>query len=245
MHSESLLINALYYLLAAVISVPLFKRLGLGSILGYLFAGVVLGPHVLGLVDDPDEVLHFAEYGVILLLFIIGLELAPDKLWNMRGEIGFVGGSQLMLSAVLLTGFFLLVDTGLSQAVVLGLTLGLSSTAFAIQLMNEEHILASPLGRKGFSILLLQDLAVIPILLLLGRDSCVGNSGILAFRAQPASDYCCQYAQQGSNDGRQPVDSYRCRRIDGRRRPLHGAGCFSRRHNAGQLGLSASAGIRY
>ncbi len=177
MHGESLLINALYYLIAAVISVPLFKRLGLGSILGYLFAGVVLGPHVLGLVDDPAEVLHFAEYGVILLLFIIGLELAPDKLWNMRGEIAFVGGSQLLLSAALLCAFFLLLDTGVSQAVILGLTLGLSSTAFAIQLMNEEHILASPLGRKGFSILLLQDLAVIPILLLLGLLAQGGHEG--------------------------------------------------------------------
>lgn len=168
MQSESLLVNALYYLTAAVISVPLFKRFGLGSILGYLFAGVVLGPHALGLVHDPDEVLHFAEYGVILLLFIIGLELAPDKLWSMRGEIAFVGGSQLLLSAALLCAFFLLIGSSLTQAVILGLTLGLSSTAFAIQLMNEEHILASPLGRKGFSILLLQDLAVIPILVLLG-----------------------------------------------------------------------------
>jgi len=168
MHGESLLINALYYLTAAVISVPLFKRLGLGSILGYLFAGVLLGPQVLGLVHDPDEVLHFAEYGVILLLFIIGLELAPDKLWNMRGEITMIGGSQLLLSAVAIGGFFLFFVDASSQAVVLGLTLGLSSTAFAIQLMNEEHILASPLGRRGFSILLLQDLAVIPILLLLG-----------------------------------------------------------------------------
>lgn len=177
MHSESLLINALYYLVAAVIAVPLFKKLGLGSILGYLFAGVILGPHALGLVHDPDEVLHFAEYGVILLLFIIGLELAPDKLWNMRGEIAFVGGSQLVLSAALLFGFFVLIGTGVSQSVVLGLTLGLSSTAFAIQLMNEEHILASPLGRKGFSILLLQDLAVIPILLLLGLLAQASNDG--------------------------------------------------------------------
>lgn len=168
MHSESILINALYYLLAAVVSVPLFKRLGLGSILGYLFAGVVLGPHALGLVHDPDEVLHFAEYGVILLLFIIGLELAPDKLWNMRGEVTLIGGSQLLISAVILGLFFLLIGSSLTQAIVLALTLGLSSTAFAIQLMSEEHILASPLGRKGFAILLLQDLAVIPILLLLG-----------------------------------------------------------------------------
>jgi CPA2 family monovalent cation:H+ antiporter-2 len=168
MHSEPLLLNALYYLIAAVIAVPLFKRLGLGSILGYLFAGIVLGPHALGLVADPEQVLHFAEYGVILLLFIIGLELAPEKLWNMRGEIAFIGGSQLLVSALLLSPFFFLLLSDLALSVVLGLTLGLSSTAFAIQLMSEEHILASPLGRKGFSILLLQDLAVIPILVLVG-----------------------------------------------------------------------------
>ena len=84
MHEENLLVNALYYLAAAVIAVPLFKKFGLGSILGYLCAGIVLGPHALSLVSDPEEVLHFAEYGVILLLFIIGLELAPTKLWTMR-----------------------------------------------------------------------------------------------------------------------------------------------------------------
>lgn len=168
MHEENLLVNALYYLSAAVIAVPLFKRFGLGSILGYLCAGIVLGPHSLGLVSDPEEVLHFAEYGVILLLFIIGLELAPTKLWTMRGQIVLIGGSQLLISATILTGLFLLFSLTFNQSIVLGLTLGLSSTAFAIQLMSEEHILASPLGRKGFSILLLQDLAVIPILLLVG-----------------------------------------------------------------------------
>lgn len=168
MAEQNLLLNTLYYLLAAVIAVPLFKRLGLGSILGYLFAGLVLGPHALGMVHEPEEVLHFAEYGVILLLFIIGLELAPEKLWNMRGEIAFTGGSQLLLSAAILGAIFIVLLDSTSQAIVLGLTLGLSSTAFAIQLMSEEHILASPLGRRGFAILLLQDLAVIPILILVG-----------------------------------------------------------------------------
>ncbi|MEQ8409627.1 MAG: monovalent cation:proton antiporter-2 (CPA2) family protein [Gammaproteobacteria bacterium] len=168
MYTESLLVNALYYLTAAVIAVPLFKAIGLGSILGYLFAGVVLGPSALGLVHDPEEVLHFAEYGVIFLLFVIGLELAPNKLWTMRGQISVTGGSQLLLSALVIGAVFLLLTEGASQATVLGLTLALSSTAFAIQLMSEEHILASPLGRQGFSILLLQDLAVIPILILVG-----------------------------------------------------------------------------
>ncbi len=166
MQSENLLVNALYYLTAAVIAVPLFKKLGLGSILGYLCAGMVLGPDVLGVIHDPLAVLHFAEYGVILLLFIIGLELAPDKLWDMRVNISIIGGSQLAVTALTLGLIFWLFDLSAAQAIILGLTLALSSTAFAIQLMSEEHILASPLGRQGFAILLLQDLAVIPILIL-------------------------------------------------------------------------------
>ncbi len=164
MHTDSLLLNALYYLLAAVITVPLFKRLGLGSILGYLFAGIVLGPHALGIIEDPASVLHFAEYGVILLLFVIGLELAPEKLWSMRNHIVVLGGSQVLLTGLVI-GFGMVMLVALPLAFVLGLTLALSSTALAIQLMSEERILASPLGRKGFSILLLQDLAVIPILI--------------------------------------------------------------------------------
>ena len=175
MHSDSLLINALYYLLAAVIAVPLFKKIGLGSILGYLCAGIVLGPHALAIVSDPDEVLHFAEYGVILLLFVIGLELAPNKLWNMRSHIGLIGGSQLLLTTLVIGGLLMLLSLSLQQSLVLGLTLALSSTAFAIQLMNEEHILASPLGRKGFGILLMQDLAVIPILILVGVVALAGG----------------------------------------------------------------------
>jgi monovalent cation:proton antiporter-2 (CPA2) family protein len=164
MHSDSLLINALYYLLAAVIAVPLFKRMGLGSILGYLFAGIVLGPHALGIIKDPESVLHFAEYGVILLLFVIGLELAPEKLWSMRNHIVVLGGSQVLLTGLVI-GFGMVMLMAIPLAFVLGVTLALSSTALAIQLMSEERILASPLGRKGFSILLLQDLAVIPILI--------------------------------------------------------------------------------
>lgn len=168
MISEEFLINALYFLAAAVIAVPLFKAIGLGSILGYLAAGILLGPGILGLVREPEAVLHFAEYGVILLLFIIGLELAPQKLWQMRGKIAITGGSQLLLSALLIGAVFLASSVAFPQSLVLGLTLGLSSTAFAIQLMSEEHILASPLGRQGFAILLLQDMAVVPLLILVG-----------------------------------------------------------------------------
>ena len=125
--------------------------------------------------SDPDEVLHFAEYGVILLLFVIGLELAPNKLWNMRSHIGLIGGSQLLITTLVIGGLLLLLSLSMQQSLVLGLTLALSSTAFAIQLMNEEHILASPLGRKGFGILLMQDLAVIPILVLVGVVALAGG----------------------------------------------------------------------
>ena len=176
MHSDSLLINALYYLLAAVIAVPLFKRMGLGSILGYLFAGIVLGPHALGIIEDPESVLHFAEYGVILLLFVIGLELAPEKLWSMRNHIVVLGGSQVLLTGLVI-GFGMVMLMAIPLAFVLGLTLALSSTALAIQLMSEERILASPLGRKGFSILLLQDLAVIPILIAVSVLAPVATGG--------------------------------------------------------------------
>lgn len=172
--SENLLVNALYYLTAAVIAVPLFKKLGLGSILGYLCAGMFLGPHILGVNQEPEAVLHFAEYGVILLLFIIGLELAPEKLWDMRVNISVIGGSQIVLTSLVFGLVFWLFDLTPAQACILGLTLALSSTAFAIQLMSEEHILASPLGRQGLAILLLQDIAVIPILILV---EIMGQSG--------------------------------------------------------------------
>ena len=166
MEENHVMLNVLFYLAAGVIAVPIFRKLGLGAILGYLAAGAVLGPSGTGAVSDPQHVLHFAEFGVIMLLFLIGLELAPEKLWRMRGQIGLTGGSQLVFSALLISLALLLFSVPPMTAMILGLTLGLSSTAFAVQLMAEQKVLASPLGRKGFSILLLQDLAVIPLLLL-------------------------------------------------------------------------------
>ena len=165
MHDISLIEGLLFFLLSAVVFVPLFRRCHLGAILGYLFAGVLLGPQVLDVIDNPESVLHFAEIGVVLLLFIIGLELNPDKLWAMRQQIALLGGGQLLICSI---GIFLfcLLHTQWSVAMVIGLALGLSSTAFAVQLMAEKGILASANGRRGFAILLMQDLAVIPILLL-------------------------------------------------------------------------------
>jgi transporter, monovalent cation:proton antiporter-2 (CPA2) family len=163
------LTHAVLYLTAALVAVTLFRKLGLGAILGYLFAGTVLGPDGLGFIHDPEHTLHFAEFGVVMLLFVIGLELNPEKLWQMRRHIMLLGIGQVGLCAGVIAAV-LSPLTGMPWgiAILLGLTLALSSTAFAIQLMEEHNIMGSPVGRKGFAILLLQDLAVIPILLLVG-----------------------------------------------------------------------------
>ncbi|WNC68707.1 monovalent cation:proton antiporter-2 (CPA2) family protein [Thalassotalea nanhaiensis] len=162
----SALTSGVIFLSAAVIAVPIFTRFKLGAILGYLAAGLIIGPSVLGLIHDPEQILHFAELGVVFLLFIIGLELEPEKLLRMRNQILFIGGGQLLFCAFAITALLLLLSFDWKIALVLGLAFGLSSTAFAIQLMEEKRLLTTPLGQKGFSILLMQDLAVIPILLL-------------------------------------------------------------------------------
>lgn len=163
----SLLSSVAIFLGATLVAVPLFKKFKLGAILGYLIAGVVIGPSVLNLVSDPYTILHFAELGVVLLLFVIGLELEPATLWRMRNQIVFIGGSQLLISAAVI-GLFChyVLAINFAASLVIGLGLALSSTAFAIQLMNEQRILHTLPGQKGFSVLLMQDVAVIPILLL-------------------------------------------------------------------------------
>jgi monovalent cation:proton antiporter-2 (CPA2) family protein len=171
------LLHAFYYLLAAVIAVPFFRRWGLGAILGYLVAGVVIGPQVLGLIFETESAMHLSELGVVMLLFVIGLELNPDQLWKMRADVGIVGGAQLLLTALVIA-LVLMVVAPLTwlQAMIVGLTLALSSTAFAVPLMEEQKVMGSPLGRKGFAILLLQDMAVIPILLLLASVAPVADT---------------------------------------------------------------------
>lgn len=159
------MLSVLYFLSAAVLSVPLFKRFGLGAILGYLAAGMLIGPELLGLIDSPEKVLHFAEIGVILLLFVIGLELEPAKLWDMKARVLGFGFAQLMLSSLV---FMLVLRYGFhlkaGPAWVIGSALALSSTAFAVQLMADKGILGNQDGRNGFAILLFQDLAVVPLL---------------------------------------------------------------------------------
>lgn len=156
------------YLLAAVLSVPLAKRLGLGSVLGYLLAGVAIGPFGFGFVGtDGEELMHVAEFGVVMMLFLIGLELRPAMLWQMRGPVLGLGGAQVIgttVAVAIIAGWF-----GLSWqvAITIGFVIAMSSTAIVLQLLNEKGIARTSGGRAAFSVLLFQDIAVIPILAVL------------------------------------------------------------------------------
>ncbi len=156
------------FLIAALIAVPLFRRLGFGAILGYLAAGVVIGPQVLGSISDVPVVMQVAEIGVVLLLFVIGLELKPHRLWTLRKAIFGTGTLQMALATTAISLFGLLMyDHPLGRALFIGLVLALSSTAFVLQTLAEQGNLATSYGRSAFGVLLFQDLAVIPILAIL------------------------------------------------------------------------------
>jgi glutathione-regulated potassium-efflux system ancillary protein KefC len=159
-----MMVNAMIYLAAAVLCVPLAKRLGLGSVLGYLLAGVAIGPWGLRLVDDVESILHFSEFGVVLMLFVIGLELETQRLWAMRTAVFGGGTLQLALSGAALAGGGLALGLPWQAALVAGLALALSSTAIALQTMNERNLAPTPTGRTAFAILLFQDVAAIPLL---------------------------------------------------------------------------------
>ncbi|MEK8027102.1 glutathione-regulated potassium-efflux system protein KefC [Pseudaquabacterium rugosum] len=158
---------ALIYLAAAVLFVPLAKRFGLGSIIGYLAAGVAIGPFGAGVVQDPEAILHAAEFGVVLMMFLIGLELEPPRLWALRRPIFGWGTAQLAGCAVAIGGVGWAFGAPVATAVVAGLGLALSSTAVSLQVMQERHLLPTSAGQAGFAILLLQDVAAIPILALI------------------------------------------------------------------------------
>jgi glutathione-regulated potassium-efflux system ancillary protein KefC len=166
-HAPGWLVNSLIYLGAAVLVVPLSKALGLGAIIGYLVAGIAIGPWGLGLVTNVEDILHFAEFGVVLMLFLVGLELEPRRLWNLRGPIFGWGSAQVLAcaAALFLAGWALGADWRVSLVAALGLAL--SSTAIALQVFAERNLLLTPSGQGGFSILLFQDVAAIPILALL------------------------------------------------------------------------------
>ena len=166
-HAPAWLTASLIYLAAAVAAVPLSKAVGLGSIIGYLAAGIAIGPWGLGLVRDVPTILHFAEFGVVLMLFLVGLELEPRRLWKLRRPIFGWGSAQVLGCAALLAAAALAAGVAWRTAVVAALGLALSSTAIALQVMGERNLLRTPSGEAGFAILLFQDVAAIPILALL------------------------------------------------------------------------------
>ncbi len=163
---STLLRDGVVYLAAAVAVVPLFHRLKLGAVLGYLVAGMIIGPHLLGLVTDPEATLAFAEFGVVLLLFVIGLELRPRRLWDLRYDIFGLGSAQVLLCGFAITGALLVTTTFTWQAsLVIGLALALSSTALDVQILRDQGKINTPLGQRIISIHLMQDLAIVPLLI--------------------------------------------------------------------------------
>lgn len=166
MEGYDFLLAGVLFLIAAVVAVPIAARLGIGAVLGYLLAGISIGPWGLGFISDVDEILHFSEMGVVFLMFIIGLELNPAKLWQLRRSIFGVGTGQVLVSALILAILLMQTDFSWQAALVGGIGMAMSSTAMALQLMRDKGMNRNEAGQLGFSVLLFQDLAVIPALAL-------------------------------------------------------------------------------
>ncbi len=165
--ANTFLFQAMVYLAAAVVFVPIAKRLGLGSVLGYLIAGVVIGPFALGFIgEEGADLMHYAEFGVVMMLFLIGLELEPALLWRMRKSIVGLGSMQVLLTAGVTAGICLLTGMNVQQSVAMGLIMAMSSTAIVMQTLREKSLMKTEAGQSAFSVLLFQDIAVIPILAL-------------------------------------------------------------------------------
>ncbi|MHA7682159.1 glutathione-regulated potassium-efflux system protein KefC [Cupriavidus sp. PET2-C1] len=167
MEQHDFLVALVVFLVAAVVAVPVARRFGLGAVLGYLLAGVAIGPWALRLVTNVESILHFSEFGVVLMMFVIGLELEPKKLWALRRVIFGYGGAQMAACAILLGGVAALVGASWQVALVAGLGLALSSTAIALATLTERNLFGTPAGAASFGILLFQDIAAIPMIALL------------------------------------------------------------------------------
>ncbi len=168
MSGESFLYQAFVFLTAAVVAVPVAKRLGLGSVLGYLLAGIAIGPFGLGLLgEEGEDLMHFAEFGVVMMLFVVGLELQPALLWRMRTPILGLGGLQVGVSTVVFAGICLALGLSWQESVAIGMTLALSSTAIVLQTLSEKGLMKTAGGQGSFAVLLFQDIAFIPMLAVL------------------------------------------------------------------------------
>lgn len=176
METSPQLIAVLLFLFVAVLAVPLARRIGIGAVLGYLIAGIAIGPWGFRLINDVDEILHFSEMGVVLLLFVIGLELNPAKLWKMRKPIFGLGTAQVLITTAIICGLLYWAGFGLSAAIIGALGLSMSSTAMALQLMKEKGMRGDG-GQSGFAVLLFQDIAVVPALALVPILAGKGTTG--------------------------------------------------------------------
>ena len=180
-------LSVVILLAAAVIAVPLFRRLGLGSVLGYLAAGLVIGPFGFGFFDDPETIIHVAELGVVLFLFIIGLEMQPSRLWAMRGEIFGLGFTQVLVAMGVLTLVGLALGFPFSSSLISGTGFVLTSTAIVMQMLDERKEMALPRGRRMVSILLFEDLAIVPLLALVAFLAPGGEEVTMAQRLTSAA----------------------------------------------------------
>ncbi|HSB97683.1 MAG TPA: monovalent cation:proton antiporter-2 (CPA2) family protein [Spongiibacteraceae bacterium] len=176
MSAPAYLIEGAIYLTAAVIAVPLFKRLGLGSILGYLIAGIIIGPSALQLISDPERVIHFAEFGVVMLLFLIGLELEPKQAWRLRKPIFGLGGLQVVATLAVAFGAAVAMGFSWQVALVAAMGIAMSSTAIGLATLQEKRLMGTPGGEASFAVLLFQDLSVIPLFMVLALLAPAGAS---------------------------------------------------------------------
>ncbi|HPY42406.1 MAG TPA: cation:proton antiporter, partial [Thiolinea sp.] len=193
----ALLQEAFIFLAAGVVAVPIASRLGLGSVLGYLIAGVVIGPFVLGFVGDTEHIMHFAEFGVVMMLFLIGLELQPPVLWQLRKPILGMGGLQVILTTLAIAGVAMLFGFSWQIGVAMGLILSLSSTAIALQILGEKNLMQTEGGKASFAVLLFQDIAVIPIIALLPLLTSQGSEPLKATEASASPINALPEWQQG------------------------------------------------
>ena len=159
--------SAIVYILAAIVCVPIAKRLGMGSVLGYLLAGIAIGPYLVGFIQEGQDIMHYTEFGVVMMLFLIGLELEPENLWKMKNLILNAGLTQVLVTSALIIGLGIVFGFTWQISMTIGFSMALSSTAIVLQSLKEKNEMGSPVGKLSFGVLLMQDIAVIPILAIL------------------------------------------------------------------------------
>ena len=247
---------------AAVVAVPLFKRLGLGPVLGYLAAGLAIGPYGVGLFHDPQAILHIAELGVVLFLFVIGLEMQPSRLWSMRREIFGLGLAQVGVCMLLLWTVGLSLGYPLAPSLIAGTGFVLTSTAIVMQMLEDRGMLALPPGRRIIAILLFEDLSIVPLLALVaflapgGAEATLGDRLRLGrdrprldrrarrrrpLAPEPDVPHARQRPRPRAPDRRRAPRRARRRARDAGRRPLDGDGRLPRRRHALRIRPTATS----